>query len=91
MDAIFFQADEVAFGFCPQHLTNTAWSCAKLEVLNQPLMPAPAAASRPKLSEFNPQNLANTAWSFATLGYVDRTLLNAIAAAAIRIISDCEA
>ena len=52
------------------------------------LLDAIAAASVPRLCDFNAQELANTAWAFATAGHAASALLDAIAAAAVPRLRD---
>jgi len=64
----------------PQSLASTAWSIAKLQVKDAPLLTSIAAAALAKLSEFGTQEMSNTAWSFAKLSLCHVPFLDAIAA-----------
>merc|ERR1712084_60351 len=66
--------------FDSQHLGNTAWAFATLQVgVSRPLLEAIATAALRCLTEFNMQELANTAWSFANLAFWHEPLFSAIA------------
>eukprot|EP00928_Gymnodinium_smaydae_P043599 TRINITY_DN29177_c0_g1_i3.p1 TRINITY_DN29177_c0_g1~~TRINITY_DN29177_c0_g1_i3.p1 ORF type:complete len:772 (+),score=109.38 TRINITY_DN29177_c0_g1_i3:368-2683(+) len=65
--------------FCPQDLSITAWSFAKvLYDGRRPLMEHIAGESLPRLQEFTGRNLANLAWAFATAAHRDLDLCEAL-------------
>jgi len=63
--------------FSAQELVDLAWTCAVLEIRNQPLlrMIATAAAS---LDVTGMKDLAATAWAFAKLVFKDRPFVDEI-------------
>jgi hypothetical protein len=72
-----------------QEVSNTAWSFAKLQLKNQPLLAAISGeALRPICDDrdFDPQFCAGIPWAFATLGCFDPTLFAAISSASIAMI-----
>ena len=74
--------------FKPQHLSNTAWSFAKMNHKAPSLFDVIASAAKERIDDFNPQALSNAAWSFATLNHEAPSLFDAIATAAQERIGD---
>merc|ERR1711904_456075 len=69
-------------------MSNTAWSYARLEVMDLPLLDAIAQQARRKIFTFDAQALSNTAWAFARLGLTIVPLLHSISQSALNILSD---
>ena len=60
---------EEAAKFSRQHLANTLWALATLELLpSGRLLEAFAEAMKERASDCNPQEISNTVWAFAKLG-----------------------
>ena len=60
---------EEAAKFSRQHLANSLWAMATLELLPcGRLLAAVAAAMKERASDCNPQEISNTVWAFAKLG-----------------------
>ena len=60
---------EEAVKFSRQHLANSLWAMATLELLPPGrLLAAVADAMRDRASDCNPQEISNTVWAFAKLG-----------------------
>jgi len=76
--------------FHAQHISNLAWACATIGILDRPLLAALSSRAISIITSFNPQDLGNTAWAFASLGVQDVPLLNAIAAESIRKLNDSQ-
>lgn len=73
--------------FSEQSLANLAWAYAMLDIYDEPLMTAIAAAARPMLKEFSPHDLAYLAWALAQFNMKDEPLLDALSAEVLRRIS----
>lgn len=60
---------EEAAKFSRQHLANTLWALATLELLpSGRLLEAVAEAMKERASDCNPQEISNTVWAFAKFG-----------------------
>ncbi len=60
---------EEAIKFSRQHLANSLWAMATLELLpSGRLLAAVADAMKERASDCNPQEISNTVWAFAKLG-----------------------
>ena len=60
---------EEAIKFSRQHLANSLWAMATLEMLpSGRLLAAVAEAMKERASDCNPQEISNTVWAFAKLG-----------------------
>lgn len=60
---------EEAIKFSRQHLANSLWAMATLELLpSSRLLAAVAEAMKERASDCNPQEISNTVWAFAKLG-----------------------
>lgn len=60
---------EEAIKFSRQHLANSLWAMATLELLpSGRLLAAVAEAMKERASDCNPQEISNTVWAFAKLG-----------------------
>ncbi len=60
---------EEAIKFSRQHLANSLWAMATLELLPSGcLLAAVAEAMKERASDCNPQEISNTVWAFAKLG-----------------------
>ena len=60
---------EEAAKFSRQHLANSLWAMATLELLpSGRLLHAIAEAMTERASDCNPQEISNTVWAFAKLG-----------------------
>jgi len=80
-----------AFEFHPQSCTNTAWSIARMQMVDHmPLWNAISASALRILSAFNNQDLTNTAWSLATLRFLDAPLLDSLSSASLPRISEMQ-
>lgn len=67
-----------------QEMANTAWSFAAMQLPDEPLLAALAAAAINRISELAARDLSNTVWAFATFPWSHTPLLASIAAASIR-------
>lgn len=58
-----------AIKFSRQHLANSLWALATLELLpSGRLLAAVAEAMKERASDCNPQEISNTVWAFAKMG-----------------------
>merc|ERR1712151_393868 len=71
-----------------QNLSNTAWSFAKLQCLDDTLISSISAEAIPKIYNAPCQDLVNTASAFAGQAIMDETLSHAISEEAQRRIND---
>ncbi|CAJ1350094.1 unnamed protein product, partial [Effrenium voratum] len=69
--------------FEQQHITNTAWSLARLAVVYLPFMEAASGIVREKAHQFDVQGLSNSVWCFAKVLHHGEPACEAIARAAV--------
>lgn len=78
VQAVHLKADE----FKAIHLAHIAWACARIRVVDVPLLNSISAAAIRHRADFRPQELTNLAWAGSKLAIGDAPLLAAIASAA---------
>ncbi|KAG1660821.1 hypothetical protein FOA52_010246 [Chlamydomonas sp. UWO 241] len=79
MAALLREAEPRLRDFEPQHLANTVWALATLDIhADSTFTAALLKEAMQKLRDFNPQNLANTVWALAKLQNYDGAFMAAL-------------
>ncbi|CAJ1357602.1 unnamed protein product [Effrenium voratum] len=73
----------------PQHLSNVAWSFAKVHLLNEQLTAETCRQAQHQMPQFGAQNVGNLVRAFAKLLLEDAPLIAAASEAAVRKIRSC--